>query len=306
MESIPTRLKPLWLVFSFIVATGAFAQVPANSPDIRFGIVFGKTNNELTVTSVVGQVPYQAGLRPGDVVTAIDGHPTAPMQAQEAVAMMKGPAGSKVGLDVIKRHTTSPVHVELTRSVLVVLPSVMNRITKSKAGLLTVRSLDKDTAAQAAQALEQFRAMKVRGIILDLRDNGGGYEKTITELGQLFLSPKKLLYVTHSNNRDEEHRTESTPVFGGPLVVLVNSYTASGAEVLASALQINGRAKVIGETTGGKATVRAGTPGGPMTVVAIFYDAKHHDLNGRGVKPDMEIDQTLPEEKIIEKAGEAL
>jgi carboxyl-terminal processing protease len=293
-------------MFLVLLAFTVLAQQAANKPsDIRFGIVLVKTNGNLAISSVMGQAAYDAGLRPRQIIKQIDGHSTADMTVEQGVQAMKGAAGSKVDLEIIKPGQASPAHVQLTRSVFVPLKSVTDRIIDSNIGVLTVRMLELDSGANVRKALDNFKEKEVKAIILDLRDNGGGYLKSAQDIASLFLDKACILWISKYKDREQIEHSNPENVWTAPVLVLVNGGTGSGAEILASSLQLNGRARIVGEKTAGHASINSKPNAAAAPIkVGTFLNAKREELDGKGVQPDVVIETTAPDETVLARAAE--
>lgn len=247
----------------------------------------------------------RAGLRAGDVITAIDAVPTEGLSVDECVRRLKGPAGTPVVITVFRRGWTETRDVTLTRARITV-PTTAYDVLPGRIGFLQITSFSEETAAEVAKVLDVFEAQGVEGIAVDLRNNGGGYLRSAVEIASQWL-PKGALVVTERGRPGvmpvKEHRSTGAGEArrAVPLVVLMNQFTASAAEILAGALQVHGRARLVGTMSYGKGTVqfplelssrpgetytdeeRVG-PGGRRLAPNGRYDGpeKYTDTNGNG------------------------
>jgi carboxyl-terminal processing protease len=293
----------MYLLLSSLICCATLAQSPpSKGPDLRFGIVLGKTNGNLVVTGVVGQAAYDAGVRPRQTIEQIAGQPTATMTVEQAIQSMKGPAGAKLELQVIKPGKTLPERIELTRSIYVPLKTVTGTIIDRNVGVVTIRSLELDSGSQVRRALQNFNEQGVKSLIVDLRDNGGGYLQAAADVANLFLDQRCILWITKYSDREQIEHSTPANVWRGPVLIVVNEATASGAELVASSLQCAGRAKVAGRKTMGHAVTRARLGGGAPVVVGVFCNAKRDSLNGKGVQPDVVIDTDSSDDAVISRA----
>lgn len=231
----------------------------------------------------------RAGLRSGDVVTAIDGHPTAGLSVDECVRRLKGPAATNVVITVFRRGWTETKDFELTRARITV-PTTAYDVLPGKIGFLQITSFSEETAAEVAHVLDELDAAGIEGLIVDLRSNGGGYLRSAVDIASQWL-PKGALVVSERGRQgvmpSKEHRSTGAGERrrNVPIVVLMNQFTASAAEILSGALQVHGRARLVGTMSYGKGTVQfpldlASRPGEP------FVDRERPAAGGRMVAPN--------------------
>lgn len=222
-------------------------------------------NNEAFTISrpIFGGPVDRAGLRSGDVITAIDGESTEGRSLDECVRRLKGPAGTKVVVTVMRRGWTETRDVELARARIVV-PTTAFDLLPGKVGFLQILSFSEETAAEVAKVLDRFEAEAITGLVIDLRYNGGGLLKSAVDIASQFL-PAGLSVVTEKGRPGvwptREYRSSGagsgrTHVMSVPKLVLVNQFTASAAEILSGALQVHGKARLAGTMTYGKGSVQ--------------------------------------------------
>jgi carboxyl-terminal processing protease len=200
----------------------------------------------------------RAGLRTGDVILKVDGRDIGQASLAEAVAQLRGPSGTKVRLTVQRPDEPEgqPVEVELTRARLE-LEAVTWRMAADGIGYIRIRVFGSQTVPQLTRALREMRSRRVRGIVLDLRDNPGGYLTTAAEVASQFVKDGKVVFY-------EEQLGQRRPTLTRPgglgtdltVAVLVNRGTASASEMVAAALRDQDRGVLIGENTFGKGSVQ--------------------------------------------------
>ena len=200
----------------------------------------------------------RAGLRTGDVILKVDGRDIGGLSLAEAVALLRGPSGTRVRLTVQRGEDPEgqPVEVELTRARLE-LEAVTSRMAAEGIGYVRIRVFGSQTVPQLTRALRELRSRRVRGIVLDLRDNPGGYLTTATDVASQFVKDGKVIF--YEEQLGQRRATTSKP--GGlgtdlTVAVLVNRGTASASEVVAGALRDQDRGVLIGENTFGKGSVQ--------------------------------------------------
>jgi carboxyl-terminal processing protease len=201
---------------------------------------------------------WRAGLRTGDVILKVDGRDIGQSGLAEAVALLRGASGTKVRLTVQRADDPEgqPVEVELTRARLE-LEAVTWRMAAEGIGYIRIRVFGSQTVPQLTRALREMRSRRVRGIVLDLRDNPGGYLTTATDVASQFIKDGKVVFY-------EEQLGQRRPTLTKPgglgtdltVAVLVNRGTASASEMVAGALRDQDRGVLIGESSFGKGSVQ--------------------------------------------------
>jgi carboxyl-terminal processing protease len=268
------------------------------------GIEISIENNQLVVVSPIDDTPaYKAGLKAGDVILAVDGHPTQDMTAQEAVSKIRGPKGTEVELLILHKEAKAPTTVKIVRDAIPLI-SVKARFLDDD-GYLWVRlsRFNDRTTVELMDALRESAAKAdIKGIVLDLRNNPGGLFKQSVTVSDVFL--KKGVIVS-MKGRDgvvmETHdaRASSTDV-ACPLVVLVNQGSASASEIVAGALQDHNRAVIVGERSFGKGSVQKIEPLGDGTAIkmtiARYYTPSGRSIQAEGIVPDLEVAFEPPRE----------
>lgn len=222
---------------------------------VGVGISFEEDEQGLKIIRVFENSPASnAGLMTGDIITEIDGKSMKGIRAEQVSSFMKGDEGTTVKLGLIRKNgETTSLSLQRAR---VTVPSVAYESIDSTIGKIIINQFAEDTGAAMLKALEQFEAEKKTKLILDLRDNGGGYLDGAVEISSFFLPTNTTLFF--SEEYPNPKKTKFTALPGKKLatdtkvIVLVNENTASAAEVLAASLQDNNRATVIGNYTFGK------------------------------------------------------
>jgi carboxyl-terminal processing protease len=268
-----------------------------------------------------GGPAHKAGLLSGDRILEVDGVPTDQDEIQEIVEKLKGPSTSTVALRVLRREWNEPREFVLERGK-VEVPSVHHQVLPGKIGFLALQQFGQRSKEEFVEALDRLEAEGIEALVLDLRDNGGGYFETATQMADQFLGTSEGLPIATRKGRgrtggaSEEIVAQPDPFMRPryPMIVLTNERSASASEVLAGALQDFGRALVVGKRTFGKGSVQrvidlsAGAQsflGGEgrlrLTVQYYFLPLGRcvhtiRDADGRvveigGVQPDIEVEQ---------------
>jgi len=267
------------------------------------GIEVGIKNNLLTVIAPVDGTPAsKAGLQAGDVIASIDGVDTSSLTLDDAVAKIRGPKGTQVKL-VIIRGSNAPMTLTITRDEITV-PSVKSSTKPSNIGYIQITEFGTDTGDLVQQAAAKFQTAGISKIIIDLRDNPGGYLDQAVEVASQFL-PKGEVVVSQRRGSTvlETEHSDGGDLNNAKIVVLINSGSASASEILAGALHDNGRAQLIGETSFGKGSVQEveelGGGAELKVTVAHWYTPNGVNINKQGIKPD----QTVPLTQADSDAG---
>ncbi|MBI1812447.1 PDZ domain-containing protein [Candidatus Peregrinibacteria bacterium] len=255
----------------------------------------------VVVAPLKGSPAEKSGLRADDVIAAVDGTSVEGLSLTEVVSRIRGSKGTPVKLTVYRRTESKPLTLTIIRAAIQV-PSVESTIVKTQTGALAVLTLNEfgeNSMIEVRSALQQFKNAKpaVRGIVLDLRDNGGGLLEGAVELTSMFVKKGTIVSVEHRGEPLEVHDALGHPLFPDlPMAVLVNEGTASSSEITAGALQDLGRATIIGMKTYGKGTVQEvlDLPGGSSlrVTVARWLTPKGKNLGKEGVMPDIVVDLT--------------
>ncbi|MGO3770341.1 MAG: S41 family peptidase [Vreelandella alkaliphila] len=260
------------------------------------GIEVGTENGQLIVITPIDDTPAsRAGLLSRDVIVAIDGTPTDSLSLQEAVNLMRGEPGSQLRISVLRAGEESPREFTLTREV-IRNESVKHEVLEPGYGYLRISQFQSRTPEQARRSLERMaREQPLEGLILDLRNNPGGVLQAAVGVADLFLDEGLIVY-TEGRLSDTEmsfSASPETPAGDVPLVVLINSGSASAAEIVAGALQDQRRGVVMGTESFGKGSVQQimplGNGEGLKLTTALYYTPNGRSIQAQGIEPDVEV-----------------
>src|SRR6266480_4566347 len=250
------------------------------------GMQVGPRNNKVIVIApFVGTPAYRAGIRPGDIIIAVDGKPTDNMNTSDVAELLKGPKGTNVKITILREEVDKPMDFNIVRDEIPRASVDLHFMIRPGIGYMHVAGFQETTEHEVAQALEEMGDLK--GLVLDLRQNPGGLLSEGVGVADKFLR-KGALIVSHHGRSSPEKRYTATHGNGGkeyPLVVLVNRGTASAAEIVAGAIQDHDRGLIAGETTFGKGLVQTVYPLVENTGLALTT-AKYYTPSGRLIQRD--------------------
>ncbi|MBM3478449.1 MAG: S41 family peptidase [Alphaproteobacteria bacterium] len=261
------------------------------------GIEVTMENGFVKVVSPIDDTPAaRAGLRPGDFVTHIDNEPVLGLTLQEAVEKMRGPVNSNIKL-MVRRGGTDPFEVTLTRAVIRV-QSVRSRV-EGDLGYVRITSFTEQTESGVKNAIDRIRQQaggKLRGLVLDMRNNPGGLLDQAIAVSDAFLDKGEIVS-TRGRRNDEAQRFNAKPgdlLNGLPIVVLINGGSASASEIVAGALQDHRRAILLGTRSFGKGSVQTiipmGNQGAIRLTTARYYTPSGRSIQAQGIDPDIVVE----------------
>jgi carboxyl-terminal processing protease len=248
----------------------------------------------LKVVSPIDDTPAaRAGIKAGDVIVAIDGKPVQDGGGDGDSSPLRGAAGSKVVLTVVREGAPKPFDVTLVREMIRVA-SVRSRLLEPGYGYVRIAAFQADTAADFSRALDRLQqGGRLRGLVIDLRSNPGGLLTAAVQIADELLDKGKIVS-TRGRVPISDAEFSATPgdrLNGTPVVVLVDAGSASASEVLAGALKDNGRARVVGSRTFGKGSVQTLLPldngDSVKLTTARYFTPSGKSIQARGIEPDV-------------------
>lgn len=241
---------------------------------------------------VPGTPADRAGVESGDVISTIDGTTTKGLATEDASKLLRGKAGTVVHLGLLRSGAALP-DTAITRSELTP-PTVVSKMLPGDIGYVYVIAFGQQTPQEFDLVLERLKNEGAKALVLDLRNDGGGYVNSALEISQRFISSKPLLTVEQRGVAPTTYNADSDDVWVDmPVSVLVNEYTASASEITAGALQDDGIASLIGTRTFGKGVMQTLTrlPDGAAIKIttAHYLTPNHRDINLKGIDPDVTV-----------------
>jgi carboxyl-terminal processing protease len=274
------------------------------------GIEVTMEEGVVKVVSPIDETPaFRAGILPNDLIVQIDGEAVQGLTLDEAVSKMRGPIGTSVKITVLREGVNEPFEFELTRET-VPLRAVRWSLEgeEGKVALLRLSSFSEQAFVGIQSAIEKIYeelGEAPAGIILDLRNNGGGLVDQSVFVADAFLKQGAVV-LTRGRGPDESDRYDAqadaldAKLADVPMVVLINGGSASASEIVAGALQDHKRATLVGTRSFGKGSVQAIIPLGPDGAMRLttsrYYTPANRSIQALGISPDIEVRQVVPEE----------
>ncbi len=253
----------------------------------------------IVVNPLKGSPAEHAGLLPQDIVLEVDGWSTEGQTLNDVVTRIRGKKGTTVRLLIAHPDDIEPVIVSIVRDD-ITIPSVRSTVQQTQSGavaILEINQFGTETTVEVREALRKLVPVDLEGLVIDLRNNGGGYLNGAVDITSFLLSSGKVVSVERRDGEPQRHYVDGRPLLPDiPLVVLINEATASASEILAGALQDHGRATIVGSKSFGKGTVQEviDLPGGGSLRVtaARWLTPNGRNLGKEGVTPDVPVERT--------------
>ena len=272
-------------------------QYSLESEDIRgffggIGAEVGVRDGVMTILSPMPDTPAEAaGVKPGDVILAVDGESIRGLSLLEVVHLIRGEKGTTVTLLLRHLRSSEPVSIEIERDI-IQLESVSLLMQVGRIGHLRLSGFTGTTGEELKEALDRFERSKGVGLVVDLRNNPGGLVSSVVEVTSQFIGDGLVLYqVDAQGNRRDWDVKSGGKALDIPMVVLVNEFSASASEVFAGAIIDNERATIIGTTTFGKGSVNNLWPldggSGIIFTTARWFTPNGLLIEGEGITPDV-------------------
>ena len=256
------------------------------------GVHVDLRDSRLTVVAPIeGSPAAEAGLRPGDVITQVDGQSLVNKTLNDLVLLIRGPRGTGVTLTIVRPSLPDPLVLTIVRAE-IRLESVRARMLDQGVGYLRITNFSGNTGPESERLLQDLLAQQPNGVVVDLRSNPGGYLHSAVQVANHFLDEGVIVHQADGNGERQTYRADPGGVATGARVaVLMNKGTASASEILAAALRDNGRSVLIGEQTFGKGTVQnvheLSDGSGLRVTTAQWLTPAEQPIQGVGITPDI-------------------
>jgi carboxyl-terminal processing protease len=257
---------------------------------LQIGVKAGSKSIEV-IAPIAGSPAAQAGILPHDTIVEIDAVPTSELTLDTAAVRMRGETGTNVSL-IVQTSDQAPREIILIRRKIELNPVTAELHTENgrKIGYLRLSQFSAKAAEELGENITKLKQQGATGYVLDLRNNPGGLVSAGVEIARQWLNEGTIVYTVDRRGAVDLIEATATALTDAPLAVLVNEGTASASEILAGALQDNGRAKLIGTKTFGKGLIQSlfDLPNGSglAITVAKYETPNHHDIHKLGITPD--------------------
>ena len=267
-----------------------------------------KDNTIVVISPIKGSPAADAGIQTGDIITKVDGVSYTGEQLSEASSKIKGEEGTKVKLEILREDKSIELEIE-RRSIKA--NHVEGEVLENNIGYMNFNTFDEGCADEFETKYEELRKQNLKGLIIDIRNNGGGLVDEAIDILELICDKGSTLLITTDKDKKEEiTKSKKKPIIDLPMIVLTNEGTASASEILAGALKDNSKAKIVGTRTYGKGviqellTLQDGS--GLKITTNEYFTPNRNKINKIGIQPDVEVKLGSEEDTQLKKAIEML
>jgi len=274
------------------------------------GIEVGEKDGLIQVITPIDDTPAdRAGVLSGDLIIEIDGKPLRELPINEAVELMRGAIGTTIVIGILREGEPEPLEFTLVREA-IPIASVRHREIEPDYAYLRLSQFKMNTGEEVRKALAEIyeEQPNLKGLVLDLRNNPGGILQASVEVVDAFITEGKIVYTQGRNNETELEyfASQQDPSRGTPMVVLINSGSASAAEIVAGALQDHSRAVIMGTRSFGKGSVQTVMPIAENKAIklttSLYFTPNGRSIQAQGIEPDIEVEEGLVT-RITERQG---
>ncbi len=294
-------------------------ETEGNYVGIGIYMTMDTDKNAIVVVEPIENSPAEeAGILPGDLITKINGESFSGDDLEQASKKIKGEAGTKVTLEILRNGETKTV--ELTRRK-VSISHITAKVIENNIGYIAISDFEGECAEEFKTKYEELVKKNIKKLIIDIRNNGGGIVDEATKIADFMTEKDSVLLITKDKNGNEDiTKSKNKPIINMPTVVLMNEYSASASEILAGALKDSGKATLVGKKTYGKGVIqelqRLSDGSGLKVTTNEYYTPNRNVINKVGIEPDitvnlpsdLEYQSEIPEENDtqLQKAIETL
>jgi len=255
------------------------------------------TQSPQVVQTIDGGPAAKAGVETGDILIAVNGKPTKGLSLDQDSGMLRGKEGTPVDLTVSRKSSAAPLTFHVLRAT-IHEPSVLGTVIDGDIGYVRVSVFGSTTGQEMSAALSKLDAQGVKGYVLDLRNNGGGYLDAAIDVSSKFIPDGPIVSIDSRTQPLTTFDADATSVAMRPLAVLVNGFTASASEITSGAIQDSGAGVIVGTRTFGKGVVQTIYPMPDGSAVKIttarYLTPKGRDINSIGIAPDILVPDVKP------------
>lgn len=268
-------------------SSGIYCGIGATvSQDVKTGII--------TIVKPFKNSPaIKAGLLPGDIIIKVDEEEVTGKDLSEVVSHMKGIEGTTVDLSIGREGEKEPLKLTITRQKIEV-PTIEYQMLDNSIGYIIITQFDEVTVAQFNEAVTALEKKKMKGLIVDVRNNPGGLLESVVNVLDRLLPPELIVYTMDKNNERTEEKAIDEKKVKIPMAVLINGNSASAAEIFAGTLQDYKTATIVGTTSFGKGIVQQVIPLSDGTAVKLtiskYYTPSGRNIHGTGIAPDVTVE----------------
>lgn len=265
-----------------------------------------ETKDIVIVNPIENTPADKAGIKAGDIILEVAGESVAGKSLDDVVALMKGEPGTSIHFKL--RREKEEIEMDVKREIIDIPTVSHTMLTDEKVGYIYVSSFDEITTSQFNDAITDLEKKNAEGIVIDIRNNGGGRLDTVVAMLNRILSKGLIMYTETKNGMDERYEADDKESYDKPIVVLINEYSASASEVFAGALKDHKRATIVGTTSYGKGVVQSLLPlagandGSAIKITtAKYFTPAGNNIDGIGIDPDVEVEYDKEKEVKVGK-----
>ena len=255
-----------------------------------------KTKQLLVIAPIEDTPAFKAGILAKDIILEIDGKNTKGMDTNDAVSLIRGKAGTKVKLTILRNGRKKQFNIQRARIEIHPVRYSEKKTPSGNIGYIRLNQFSANASKEMKDAIKNLESKKVSGYILDLRGNPGGLLYASIEIAQMWMNKGTIVFTIDRQGTQDKQVANGSALTNKPLVVLVDKGSASASEILSGALQDNKRAILVGNQTFGKGLVQSVQPlksgSGLAVTIAKYHTPSGKDINKHGIDPDVKVELT--------------